>query len=170
MPMDLLEEVRERLPEHVLGTLDDVSEANGTAERTTALEMIDRAHAIASRPDVVFCSFGDMLRVPGTSRDLLRVRAILARELRQVGELLLPRPSEIVARLRNFIDKREVEHTIERPAALVADAVVTHGRAADLIVLSQPDPKELGGVESDFVEQTVMAAGRPAWAPSPCSV
>ena len=37
----------------------------------TPLEMIDRAHAIASRPDVIFCSFGDMLRVPGSRGDLL---------------------------------------------------------------------------------------------------
>lgn len=41
----------------------------------TSLETIDRAHAIASRPDVVFCSFGDMLRVPGSHGDLLRLRA-----------------------------------------------------------------------------------------------
>jgi hydrogenase expression/formation protein HypD len=41
----------------------------------TPLEMIDRALAIAARPDVIFCSFGDMLRVPGTAGDLLRVRA-----------------------------------------------------------------------------------------------
>jgi hydrogenase expression/formation protein HypD len=41
----------------------------------TALEMIDRAHAIASRPDVIFCSFGDMLRVPGSHGDLLQVKA-----------------------------------------------------------------------------------------------
>jgi len=41
----------------------------------TALEIIDRALAIASRPEVVFCSFGDMLRVPGSSRDLYSVRA-----------------------------------------------------------------------------------------------
>ena len=31
----------------------------------TPLELIDKAIAIASRPDVIFCSFGDMLRVPG---------------------------------------------------------------------------------------------------------
>ncbi len=37
----------------------------------TPLEMIDRAHAIAARPDVIFCSFGDMLRVPGSRGDLL---------------------------------------------------------------------------------------------------
>ena len=41
----------------------------------TPLEMIDRALAIASRPDVIFCSFGDMIRVPGSSSDLLRVKS-----------------------------------------------------------------------------------------------
>src|SRR5918911_2785846 len=41
----------------------------------TALEMIDRAHAIASRPDVTFCSFGDMLRVPGSRGDLLQLKS-----------------------------------------------------------------------------------------------
>ena len=41
----------------------------------TPLEMIDRAHAIARRPDVIFCSFGDMLRVPGSEGDLFQVRA-----------------------------------------------------------------------------------------------
>lgn len=41
----------------------------------TPLEQIDRALAIASRPDLVFCSFGDMLRVPGSRGDLLQVRA-----------------------------------------------------------------------------------------------
>jgi len=41
----------------------------------TSLEMIDRAHAIARRPDVIFCSFGDMLRVPGSSSDLFKIKA-----------------------------------------------------------------------------------------------
>src|SRR5882757_586710 len=41
----------------------------------TSLEMIDRAHAIAARPDVTFCSFGDMLRVPGSHTDLLRLKS-----------------------------------------------------------------------------------------------
>jgi hydrogenase expression/formation protein HypD len=41
----------------------------------TPVELIDKAVEIASRPDVIFCSFGDMLRVPGTSRDLLAVKA-----------------------------------------------------------------------------------------------
>ena len=42
----------------------------------TPLEMIDRAHSIARRPDVIFCSFGDMLRVPGSDGDLFQVRAM----------------------------------------------------------------------------------------------
>jgi len=41
----------------------------------TPLELVDRAIAIASRPDVTFCSFGDMLRVPGSGDDLLKVKA-----------------------------------------------------------------------------------------------
>jgi hydrogenase expression/formation protein HypD len=41
----------------------------------TPIELIDKAVEIASRLDVIFCSFGDMLRVPGTSRDLLAVKA-----------------------------------------------------------------------------------------------
>ena len=41
----------------------------------TPLEMIDRAHAVAARPGVLFCSFGDMLRVPGSRGDLLSLKA-----------------------------------------------------------------------------------------------
>jgi hydrogenase expression/formation protein HypD len=41
----------------------------------TALDTIDRAHAIAAMPDVIFASFGDMLRVPGSRGDLLALRA-----------------------------------------------------------------------------------------------
>ena len=41
----------------------------------TPLEMIDRAMAIAAQPNVIFCSFGDMLRVPGSDRDLFRIKS-----------------------------------------------------------------------------------------------
>ena len=41
----------------------------------TPLEMIDKAHAIARRPEVIFCSFGDMLRVPGSDGDLFTIKA-----------------------------------------------------------------------------------------------
>ncbi len=42
----------------------------------TPLEMIDKAHAIARRPDVIFCSFGDMLRVPGSDGDLFSIKSL----------------------------------------------------------------------------------------------
>jgi hydrogenase expression/formation protein HypD len=41
----------------------------------TPLETIDRALAIAATPGVIFCSFGDMIRVPGSAGDLFRVRS-----------------------------------------------------------------------------------------------
>jgi hydrogenase expression/formation protein HypD len=41
----------------------------------TPLELIDKAIEIAARPGVIFCSFGDMLRVPGSRRDLFAVKA-----------------------------------------------------------------------------------------------
>jgi hydrogenase expression/formation protein HypD len=41
----------------------------------TPLETLDRAHAIAATPGVIFCSFGDMLRVPGSHGDLLQTRS-----------------------------------------------------------------------------------------------
>jgi hydrogenase expression/formation protein HypD len=41
----------------------------------TPVELIEKALEIASRPEVIFCSFGDMLRVPGRSKDLLTIKA-----------------------------------------------------------------------------------------------
>ena len=41
----------------------------------TSLEMIDKSIAIASQPGVIFTSYGDMLRVPGSDGDLFSVRA-----------------------------------------------------------------------------------------------
>lgn len=41
----------------------------------TPLELIDKALAIAAKPEVIFTSYGDMLRVPGSGRDLFSIRA-----------------------------------------------------------------------------------------------
>jgi hydrogenase expression/formation protein HypD len=41
----------------------------------TPLAMIDKALAIAALPGVIFCSFGDMLRVPGSEKDLFQVKS-----------------------------------------------------------------------------------------------
>jgi hydrogenase expression/formation protein HypD len=37
--------------------------------------MIDKAHAIARQKNVIFCSFGDMLRVPGSDGDLFTIKS-----------------------------------------------------------------------------------------------
>jgi hydrogenase expression/formation protein HypD len=62
--------IDELLPESI-----ELVHGPGCPVCVTPLEMIDRAHAIASRPDVIFCSFGDMLRVPGSRGDLLRLKS-----------------------------------------------------------------------------------------------
>lgn len=41
----------------------------------TPLEIIDKALAIAAQPNIIFCSFGDMLRVPGSEKDLFRIKS-----------------------------------------------------------------------------------------------
>src|SRR6201987_3950270 len=41
----------------------------------TPIEIVDKAITLASRPDVIFVSYGDMLRVPGSTSDLFRVKA-----------------------------------------------------------------------------------------------
>jgi hydrogenase expression/formation protein HypD len=61
--------------DHVLPPEIELVHGPGCPVCVTSLEMIDRAHAIASRPDVTFCSFGDMLRVPGSRGDLLQVKS-----------------------------------------------------------------------------------------------
>jgi hydrogenase expression/formation protein HypD len=53
----------------------DLVHGPGCPVCVTPLELIDRALAIASRPDVIFTSYGDMLRVPGSAKDLVSIRA-----------------------------------------------------------------------------------------------
>jgi len=57
--------------DHLLPREVELVHGPGCPVCVTSLEMIDKAHAIAQRPDVIFCSFGDMLRVPGSEADLL---------------------------------------------------------------------------------------------------
>ncbi len=66
--------VRQGLQELLRGAVDMIH-GPGCPVCVTPLEQIDRALHLAARPDVIFTSFGDMLRVPGSDGDLLRVRA-----------------------------------------------------------------------------------------------
>lgn len=68
----------------------------------TALEVIDKAHAIAAQPDVIFTSFGDMLRVPGSRGDLLSLRS------RGADVRVVYAPLDAVMLARKHPDKRVV--------------------------------------------------------------
>ncbi|HVH42500.1 MAG TPA: hydrogenase formation protein HypD [Labilithrix sp.] len=85
----------------------------------TPVSVIDRAHAIASEPNVVFCSFGDMLRVPGSESDLLTLKAH-GRDIRVVYS-----PLDAVALAARLPDKKVVFFAIgfETTAPATAAAV-----------------------------------------------
>ncbi|HET7623697.1 MAG TPA: hydrogenase formation protein HypD [Verrucomicrobiae bacterium] len=61
--------------DHLLPEGVELVHGPGCPVCVTSLEMIDKALAIAERPDVIFCSFGDMLRVPGSKVDLLILKS-----------------------------------------------------------------------------------------------
>lgn len=52
-------------------------------------------------------------------------------------------------------------HQVDARTPVIADEMITSGRVADLVVVSATNPEEITGVERDFVEQVVMALGRP---------
>jgi len=66
--------VRQGLDE-LLDPVVEMIHGPGCPVCVTPLEQIDKALALAARPGVIFTSFGDMLRVPGSDCDLLQVRA-----------------------------------------------------------------------------------------------
>jgi len=86
----------------------------------TPLEMIDRALAIAARPDVVFCSFGDMIRVPGSEQDLFRVKS-------EGGDIrVVYSPLDAVAIARENPDKQVVFFGIGFETTAPANAMTVY--------------------------------------------
>lgn len=69
--------------DHLLPEEIELLHGPGCPVCVTPIEMIDRAHAVASRAEVIFCSYGDMLRVPGSDGDLLRLKS-LGKDIRVV--------------------------------------------------------------------------------------
>jgi len=61
--------------DEVLPRLITLIHGPGCPVCVTPIEILDKAIALASRPEVIFCSFGDMLRVPGSREDLLAVKS-----------------------------------------------------------------------------------------------
>jgi len=86
----------------------------------TPLEQIDRALAIAAMPDVTFCSFGDMLRVPGTGGDLLLAKAHGA-DVRIVYS-----PLDAVAIARNEPSRRVVFFAVGFETTAPANAMAAY--------------------------------------------
>jgi hydrogenase expression/formation protein HypD len=62
--------------DHLLPKGIELVHGPGCPVCVTPLEMIDKAHAIARCQDVIFCSFGDMLRVPGSDGDLFTIKSL----------------------------------------------------------------------------------------------
>jgi hydrogenase expression/formation protein HypD len=90
----------------------------------TPLEMLDRAHAIARRPEVIFTTFGDMMRVPGTRGSLLVARAEGA-EVRMVYS-----PLQAVELARARPDREVVFFAVGFETTAPANALaVLHARA-----------------------------------------
>jgi hydrogenase expression/formation protein HypD len=83
----------------------------------TPLAQIDKALAIAALPDVIFTSYGDMLRVPGSERDLLSVRAA-GGDVRAVYS-----PLDAVALARKHPDKQVVFFAIGFETTAPANAM-----------------------------------------------
>src|SRR5512137_369965 len=93
----------------------------------TSLELIDKALAIASHPGVIFCSYGDMLRVPGSGRDLFSVKAA-GGDVRVVYS-----PLDAVELARQFPEKQVVFFAIGFETTAPANVMsVLHSRALGL--------------------------------------
>lgn len=127
----------------------------------TPLDQIDRAHAIASLPNVIFCSFGDMLRVPGSTTDLFKLRAQGA-QIRIVYS-----PLDAVKIAKDNPDKEVVffaigfETTVPANAASVLQAKALHLDNFSILVSQVTVPPAMNailGSKSNRV-QAFLAAG-----------
>jgi len=86
----------------------------------TPLAIIDQALAIASQPGVIFCSFGDMLRVPGTEKDLFRIRG-------EGGDVrIVYSPLDAVQIARQNPDKQVVFFGVGFETTAPANAMAVH--------------------------------------------
>jgi hydrogenase expression/formation protein HypD len=106
--------------DRMLPSLVELVHGPGCPVCVTSLEMIDRAHAIASMPDVVFTSFGDMLRVPGSRGDLLTLRS------RGADVRIVYSPLDALAIARKNPEKRVVFFGIGFETTAPANAMAVH--------------------------------------------
>lgn len=127
----------------------------------TPIELIDHALQIACLPDVIFCSFGDMLRVPGSREDLFSVKA-RGGDVRMVYS-----PLDALAIARSRPDKEVVffavgfETTAPTTAAAVARAAMEGLKNFSLLVSHVLVPPAIEAVLSSKENrvQGFLAAG-----------
>lgn len=102
----------------LLGNSVELVHGPGCPVCVTPLEMIDRAIALARRPDVTLVSYGDMLRVPGSNTDLFHVKA-------EGGDVrIVYSPSDAVALARAMPDRKVVFFAIGFETTAPAHAMV----------------------------------------------
>lgn len=127
----------------------------------TAAETIDHAIAIAARPEVVLCSFGDMLRVPGSHTDLLSARAAGA-DVRMVYS-----PGDALALARSLPERQVVFfavgfETTAPTTALVAEQARAEGLENFSLLVAHvrvPPAMELLLADSEVRIDGFLAAG-----------
>ncbi len=86
----------------------------------TPIELIDKALAIASKPNVTFCSFGDMLRVPGSHGDLFSVKA------RGADVRIVYSPLDALALARKMPDREVVFFAVGFETTAPANAMAVY--------------------------------------------
>jgi hydrogenase expression/formation protein HypD len=91
----------------------------------TPVELIDKAIEIASRRDAILCSFGDMVRVPGSARDLLGVRA-------EGGDVrIVYSPLDALALARRLPERQVVFFAVGFETTAPATALAVHEAARE---------------------------------------
>lgn len=86
----------------------------------TPIGIIDQALSIAQQPDVIFCSFGDMLRVPGSCQDLFAVKALGA-DVRMVYS-----PLDALKLAQQYLDKQIVFFAVGFETTAPANAMAVY--------------------------------------------
>ena len=93
----------------------------------TPVALIDRAIEIAKRPDTIVCSFGDMLRVPGSAKDLFTVKS-------EGGDVrVVYSPMDAVALAQRLPERQVVFFAIGFETTAPANAMAVHRAAREEI-------------------------------------
>lgn len=119
--------VRHGLPE-LLPEQIELVHGPGCPVCVTPLEMIDRAVALTARPEIILTTYGDMMRVPGSTADLFRAKAA-GGDVRTVGS-----PLEAVSLAKQFPDREVVFFAVGFETTAPASAVAV--RQADQLGLT----------------------------------